>query len=380
MNRQNLVRRSLASLLCALVLGGITVTHATAQEVAVPMSSEELLQTLRQMPKRPGLKEELVKEIRRRGINFTLTNGLRSVIATKSGNDADVRRTLEEAERRYLNPTPASALPPAAEGQELLDKARAASLEAAGQMPDFVVKQLVTRAYARGASKNWGAADRLTVGVSYRASGGEQYKLLMLNGLPTGTAGAQGQEEKDDYSDIGGTSSTGEFVTMLALLFADDTKAEFKLADTDTLKDRRTLVYEYEVKQSNSKMTLTYNKTQTAVVGYRGRLWIDRENNRVLRLDSVSTDIPAGFPITATTRTIDYDWVTIAEQKYLLPSRAVLEMTARERDQIFQSRNDIRFRNYQKYGTEIKIIEEDIIDDEGTVKPPPPEKKPGLKP
>lgn len=358
------------SLICAFVLCGLLTFDVHAQGVKAPLTSDELLQALRQLPKRPGLKEELVNEIRQRGINFTLTAGLRSVIATKSGNDADVRRTLEEAERRFLNPTPASTLPPEADGRALLEKARVASLAAAEAMPDFVVKQLVTRAYARGASKNWGAADRLTVGVSYRVKGGEQYKVLMLNGLPTGTAGATGPEEKDDYSELGGTSSTGEFVTMLALLFADDTKAEFKLVDTDVLRDRHTLVYEYKVEQPNSKMSLTYNKTQTVVVGYRGRMWIDREHNRVLRLDSVATDIPAGFPITATTRTIDYDWQTIAEQKYLLPSRAILEMTARERDQTFQSRNDIRFRNYQKYGTEIKIIEEDIIDDDAKLPKP----------
>jgi hypothetical protein len=90
----------------------------------------------------------------------------------------------------------------------------------------------------------------------------------------------------------------------------------------------------------------------------------------VLRLESISTEIPAGFPVTAANRTIDYDWVTIAERQYLLPSRAVIELTANTQDQTFQSRNDVRFRNYQKYGTEIKIIEEDIFDDE-----PPKEQK-----
>ncbi len=359
-----------ALLVCAFLLVGFSAHRVAAQQhKTTPVTSEELLELVRQLPKRPGLKDEIINTIRHRGINFTLTAGLRSLVATKSGNDADLRRTLEEAERRFTNPTPAATLPAAAESEALLQKARAAALEAAGAMPDFVVRQLITRAYAQGTTKNWRASDRLSVAVSYRVTGGEQYKLLTLNGLPTGTAGAKEPEEQSDYSEAGGSSSTGEFVTMLALLFADDTKAEFKPVDTDTLGDRRTIVYEYKVEQPNSKMTLTYNKTQTVVAGYRGRVWIDRENNRVLRIESISTDIPPDFPITATERVIDYDWVTIAERKYLLPSRAVLEMSARERGQMYQTRNDIRFRNYQKYGTEIKIIEEDIIDDA-----PPPQK------
>ncbi|HVF56176.1 MAG TPA: hypothetical protein VM934_08495 [Pyrinomonadaceae bacterium] len=366
MSHRHLIPRLAALAFCAFAFVGTHVSVARAQAQQGPLTSEQLLTLVRQLPKRPGMKEEVLSEIRRRGIAFTLTSGIRSVIATRSGNDADLRRTLEEAERRFLNPS-ASVLPSEAEASELLAKSRAASLEAAAAMPDFVVRQVITRAYAREKTRNWITSDRLTVGVSYRASGGEQYKLLALNGFPTGTMEAT---EKKDYAAAGGTSSTGEFVTMLALLFAEETKATFKLVDTDLLRGRRTLVYEYEVKQPLSKQTITYNNERTVVVGYRGRLWIDREKMRVLRIESAATDIPEDFPVTATTRTIDYEWVSIAGQEYLLPSRAVVEMTARYGSQTNQTRNDIRFRGYQKYGTEIKIIEEDIIDDET------PEKKP----
>ena len=76
--------------------------------------------------------------------------------------------------------------------------------------------------------------------------------------------------------------------------------------------------------------------------------------------------------------------MTIAGQgEYLLPSRAVLVMTAAEGGRVEQSRNDIRFRNYQKFGTELKIIEDDIIDEDVPQEKPqqqtpqkPPEKKP----
>ena len=47
----------------------------------------------------------------------------------------------------------------------------------------------------------------------------------------------------------------------------------------------------------------------------------------MLRLDVNATDIEPGFPITASNNVIDYDWVSINDNPYLLPTRSVLEMS-----------------------------------------------------
>src|SRR5919109_3609782 len=69
-----------------------------------PLTSQELVHLVYQLPKDPGKHDEVVEAIRRRGIGFPLTDGMRSLVANKSGNDAVLRRTLEEAERRRANP------------------------------------------------------------------------------------------------------------------------------------------------------------------------------------------------------------------------------------------------------------------------------------
>ncbi|HWW76305.1 MAG TPA: hypothetical protein VNZ44_12990, partial [Pyrinomonadaceae bacterium] len=322
--------------------------------------------------------EQLIGEIRRRGISFTLTSGLRSFVATKSGNDEELRRVLEEAERRFLNPKEATPLPPEAETSALLEKARAATSEAVEQMPDFVVKQLVTRSYAQGRTQNWHVSDRLIVGVSYRPSEGEKYRLLSVNGTPSASG-----EERDDYNEAGGASSTGEFVTVLKELFAESSRTEFKPLDTDTLRGRRAVVYAYDIKRQNSRWELK-TASEATTAGQRGKVWIDREKARVLRVEFESTEVPAGFPIAAAAVNLDYDWVTIPGQgEYLLPSRSVNVLTTVEHGETWQSRNEIRFRNYQKFGTELKILDDDVLDEdvpaENQQKPPapkPPEKKP----
>src|SRR5215218_8816354 len=117
--------RLAALLLCAAALGGAGAS-ARQPPPQAPLTSAEFLALVRQLPQRPGLRDQLVSEIRRRGIGFTLNPGLRSFVATKSGNDEELRRVLEEAERRFLNPSVATPLPPEAETAGLLARTRTA--------------------------------------------------------------------------------------------------------------------------------------------------------------------------------------------------------------------------------------------------------------
>ncbi len=345
-----------------------------------PLTNQEFVRLLYQLPQHPDQRAQLEDQIRKRGIAFPITPGLRSLIATKSGNDASLMHTLEEAARRRDNPTTAS-LPPAAEAAELLERTRKATLGAAETMPDYLVKQNITRSHAFGQSKNWSPYDRLSIAVSYRQTAGEDYKLLSVNGMPANADQRYGLQ-------LGGTTSSGEYVSTLAELFQPRQQAEFQPVDTDTLHGRRTIVYEFVVKKQFSRNGLTYQETKqsapvSTTAGHRGRIWVDRENNRVLRLEDISTEIDPGFPITATSMTIDYDWVTINEVEHLLPSRAVVELTTRYRGQTEQSRNEILFRGYRKFGAEVKIIdidEKDFPPDKQEEEPAKPEQKPVLKP
>src|SRR5207253_5568017 len=108
------------------------------------------------------------------------------------------------------------------------------------------------------------------------------------------------------------------------------TLAEFQMADTDTLRGRRTIVYEFVVKKEFSHQTLKFQENISSagletIVGYRVRIWVDRENYRVLRLEDVSVEIPPDRPMTAATSMIAYDWVTVNEAEHLLPSLATLK-------------------------------------------------------
>jgi hypothetical protein len=338
-----------------------------------PLTSQEVVKLLYQLPRSPEKRDEVVEEIRTRGIGFPLTDGMRSLIATKSGNDALIRRTLEEAERRRVNPA-ASTLPNSTEGNELLERTRNVTLAAANAMPDFVVKQIIKRSVAYGTTNNWIPQDNLTIAVGYRANVGEEYKILTVNGMPA-AEDVQATRDYSKYAPKGASSSGVEYISALADVFKPESKTEFRMVDTDVIQTKRTVIYEYTIKKDFSKLTLTLADTGArAVVGSRGRLWIDRELDRVVRFEQIATEIPPDFPIIAASSLIDYDWVSINERKYLLPTHSEIKLTTVSPKFTLQSRNDVRFRSYQKFGAELKVIDEVGEEDEDPPKPiKPPE-------
>src|ERR1044072_7707809 len=206
-----------------------------------PLTSQEVVSLLYQLQRNPDMRDEIVEQIRTRGIGFELTDGMRSLIATKSGDDALLRRTIEEAERRRVNPT-ASALPSETEGNELLERTRNVTLAAANAMPDFLVRAIIKRAVAYGQTANWIPQDNLTIAVGYRANAGEQYKILTVNGMP---AGPEASEASRDYSKNvpkGAASSGVEYISAQADIFKPEAKTEFRMVDTDVILGKRTVV------------------------------------------------------------------------------------------------------------------------------------------
>lgn len=327
-----------------------------AQNAQKPLAQSEYVRMLYDLQKNPNGKTALIEAIRARGIDFDLTDGLRGLTRTKGANDAELLRTLEEANRRRQNPTEAK-LPSEKEGVEVLLKARELALAAVEDMPDFVVKQQIQRSAAFAGTNNFRNLDKLVVAVSYRASGEEEYKILSVNGVQQ-----MNPANKRSYEEVGGTSSTGEFVTVLSIIFKPESGTKFEVVDTDLIRTRRAIVFDYSITKDKAQQRITASGyfNDTTITGMKGRIWVDRENFRVLRVESAATEIPENFPIRSANRTIDYDWVTIADEKYLLPSLSDVRLTSREKTQLFETRNLIRFKDYQKYGTEVIISDDDV--------------------
>ena len=330
-----------------------------------PLTREEYVKLLMSLSKAPASRTTIIDALRKRGVAFEVNDGIRSFTRSKAGNDDELRRALDEAGRRKQDPA-AAKLPNAAEASKALEETRKNTLAAVDEMPDFVVKQQVQRSWAFAGTGNYKSLDKLVVAVSYRSTGEEDYRLLSKDGVIQTDPKA-----KSSYSEAGGTSSTGEFVTVLSTIFKPENETKFEAIDTDLVRGRRTIVYAFTtaVEKAQQRITSQDVTTQSTLTGISGKVWLDRESFRVLRIESEATDIPVGFPVTSARRTIDYDYATIAEEKYLLPSLSDVRLTSREQGKSIETRNVIRFKDYQKYGTEVIIRDDDVTEEPAEKKP-----------
>lgn len=332
---------------------------------AKPLSQAEFVKMLYALQSSPSTKADIITALRTRGVDFEVTDGIRGLTRSKSGNDEEIRRALDEAARRRQDPELAK-VPNKAEADALLAKTRQNTLAALEDMPDFVVKQQIQRSIAYAGTGTYTPQDNLIVAVSYRSSGEEDYRLLMVNGImQTDT------KSKQSYEEAGGTSSTGEFVTMLATIFKPESETKFEPVETDLIRGRKAVVFDFVTRAelADQRLTCKVLLERSTRTGIRGKVWIDTQIGRVLKIESEATDIPPDFPCPTAKRNIDYDWVTISDEKYLLPLLSDVRLTIRDTGKTYETRNVIRFKNYQKYGSEVIIRDDDTP--EPTKKPNP---------
>ena len=337
-----------------LILFLLTVCTAAAVAQEKPLAQAEYVRMLYAIKGADSI-AVIVDAVRRRGISFPVTDGVRGLTRSKSFNNEELKRALEEAERRRVDPE-STKLPATAESYALLEKTRSNTLALVSDMPDFVVKQLITRSEAFAGTGNWRPYDNLIIAVSYSDERGEQYKVLSKNGSPVNS------EVSNSYSGLDGATSGGEFVEDLQKIFSSDSKTKFEVQSTDVVRGRPAIIYGYEIQLANNKhggVGLKGPVYSSSPAGERGRVWIDRKNFRVLRIEYELTDITPSFPVKAVTKMIDYDQVDIAGEKYLMPVLSDFRGTVEASGRRFENRNLIRFKNYQKYGTEVTIVEED---------------------
>jgi hypothetical protein len=296
--------------------------RVSAQEK--PLTSQEFVGLLYMLPRNPDKRDELVEEIRRRGIGFVLTDGMRSLVSTKSGNDALLRPYAGRGRTPARESNCRRAAVRNGRTRTTRTHAKRDACLPRTRCPTFLVKQIIKRSYAFGNTGTWKPHDNITLAVGYRANAGEEYRLLTLNGMPV----PDEVRNSSDYTKYapGATSSGVEYVSSVANVFKPESQTEFKIVDTDTVQNRRTVVYEYSIKKERSALELISSGAR-AIVGSRGRIWIDRELDRVLRFEQIATEIPGDFPMTAASTLIDYDWITINERKYLLPTHSVVLIT-----------------------------------------------------
>jgi len=228
-------------------------------------------------------------------------------------------------------------------GDPVIQSAREAAASFSESLPNYIVKQFTTRYQtdtAKGNRTAWQALDVVSADV-VSESGKDTYRNLLVNGKPP-----------KDAIEKTGSWSTGEFSIIQLNLLAPQTDADFHNKRSTTIVNRAAYKYDYSVEQPNSNWDV-HASAESYKPGYTGTIWIDKENFRVLRIEMSAKNMPKAFPLDTVESALDYDYVLIGDQKFLLPSHS--EALSCIRGTAECSRNVIEFRNYRKFGSDTSI-------------------------
>jgi hypothetical protein len=209
-------------------------------------------------------------------------------------------------------------------------------------LPNYVCQQFTARFVTQSHVTNWQAIDVVSAEVLYE-NGKESYRNLQINGKPV----KKGMEE------LSGAWSTGEFGTLLRDLFSPATAAEFHFRKDSVISGMSAALYDFKVEHENSHWRVQV-PSQSVFPAYKGSVWIDKKNGRVLRIEMQARNVPSEFPLDTVETVADYEYVRIGgSQQFLLPVHS--ETLSCQRGTNNCSRNSIDFRNYKKYSGEATI-------------------------
>jgi hypothetical protein len=330
-------------------------------------SDQETARYLAKVKLTEKLDDRVIEDLQALGIGKETFKALEKLKEQSQGLTAAVLKPVLPDE-----PIP---VPTSLEQGAVLDEVRDYVVNYDNSLPDFICIEVEGRqAAARPGTRYGGRAggdpsfqnlDTITSRLTY-FNHKEEKTPLLHNSTPT----------MEKYENLGGSTSTGDFATMLRTLFERSTEAHFEWDHWATLRRHLTMVFAFHVEQARSKWGIQEKDTKQEIVpAYSGKLYVDNESHKVTRLIQVAEGIPPGFPIKRAQETLDYDYTDIGGQKFLLPLYGEVQMDGSE----FLSRNSLQFEHYRKYEAS-SAISYDVTDTPDPISPDKLKETPATKP
>jgi VWFA-related protein len=276
-----------------------------------------------------------------REIGFTITAD------AQEDENADANLEQEEgfadspADRLLTAPQliPNVPRPSDAEIRAILSGAKDRVLNYKRTLPNFLCL-MVTRRFADSSDHNgWRAEDSYTSVLRYNGSE-ETTVLLDVNGR---------RVRHQDQDALKGAIVRGEFGETLNMIFSDRAKARIEWLGMADVLGARAHVFRCSVAARNSEYLVMADQASALDAAYHALVYVDADSFNVKRLSIEANNLPVNFPIKESAISIDYDYVPISGQEYLLPLEATLLVRVGRH---YLKKNEIQFQDYRKYAAE----------------------------
>lgn len=237
------------------------------------------------------------------------------------------------------------------EAHLLLADARQHALAYHDSLPNFMVLEVTNRSVDADGKGKWKLQDTIIELLRYRDKQ-ESRTTLEVNGKPSATS----------HEGMKGALSEGEFGGILKAIFSESSKSEFQWKETAGLNDGTVQVFNYRVLKPNSMFGVVGTDGRELIVGFHGQVFIDSGTRSVRRATLIADDLPKDFSTHYSTMAVDYDYVAINEHDYLLPVGGEMRLVKGKHTGVL---NTIEFRNYKRFGSNVRILNFKPVDDSG---------------
>ena len=291
------------------------------------------------------LDQRTVEELRSQGAGPKTITALNKLASASAGLQTPAARVaaLKREER---------AAPPYEEQQDIIRQVRDYALNYSMTLPDFICLQVTRRYvdphYKPGTEGSWLPKDRLVQKLTFFDQK-ENYEAIGHD--DTSLYGKQAE-------DVGSASSRGEFGTLLREIFDPSSNAEFQWDRWGDLDNEHWFhVYTYAIDRAHSHEIISHNNTERVRAPYHGEIFVQEGRNIIWRV-SAEPELPPRFPMQGIQQVVDYRFVYLGGQPFLLPVHGWMTVRADGAGH----KNELDFRDYRKYSTRTSIT----FDDAGT--------------
>ena len=246
---------------------------------------------------------------------------------------------------KYVQPPP----PSSDDQRTLLGEVRQYALNYSDSLPDFLCIQVTRRSvdphYQSGGEPSWSPSDRIVERLSYFDKQ-EKYEAVPMNGKP-----ALGKNRDA----LGGSISSGEFGSLLRDVFEPDTEAGFEWDHWGRWDEDLCYVFRYRIDRLHSRYSVDYEHRDKLSPAYHGLVYVRQKAPHVVIRLTIEPDVPGTFPMQDIHQAINYKYVEIGGNSYLLPANSSVQSRAGHVGNL----NEIDFRQYRKYSADTKITFDD---------------------
>lgn len=158
-------------------------------------------------------------------------------------------------------------------------------------------------------------------------------------------------------------STEGEFGSDLIDLFTPPVRVEFKFLKQETISSGSAMVYGFTLPaEKNAFWTIRGGRDSNINPEIRGKLWLQSQSGRLLRLQIEPLHLPPQFIIAAAKTVTDYDDVSLGDAGvFLLPTSSETSACIRRRDfntNLVCVHNAMSFHNCRKFAPKARILGE----------------------